>query len=81
MAVNTEIVASRYNTQQIKDDIMTENSIQANAELANLAPNNWLNYLATQGAIVQNETVTSFGNLADELLAQPTVLLCAIYHT
>ena len=81
MAVNTEIVTSRYNTQQIKDDIMTENSMQANAELANLAPNNWLNYLATQGAIVQNETVTSFGNLADELLATTDgSIMCDLSH-
>ncbi len=62
---------------------MTENSASTNIQLAPSAPNTneWLNYLATQGAIISNEVVTSFGNANAELLATVNgCVICDLSH-
>lgn len=57
---------------------MTEHSIPTVAELT---PNDWLNYLATQGALIQDDSVISFGSPADELLATTNgSVICDLSH-
>lgn len=43
--------------------------------------NDWLNYLVTQGAIIQNDSVVSFGNPAAELIATGNDhIICDLSH-